>query len=416
MRKLRIAIIVLIALFAGVTLAALLMPDIYRVDKSIIINTDRERAYDYLKNPADWFRWAVWLEGSDYIYKPGEIPKIEATTPEAELHSLRFTEFIEDSLVQVEFTRVTDLNSVVRISLRAEDGGVKLLWNEFGETGSHPARRLMMNLFMESFFGPEIDRSLNDLKSILENKAFNGEIQDEKMNVRIIYDNSAHPGLDSGWGFSAIVGGVMFDTGNDFTKLIGNIKKLEIDPQSIRYLVLSHEHRDHTGGALELVGMLDSLQAVYVCKDFDDSQKAALVTSGATVVEADTATEITDNIYTSGSFPVSYHGGAFCEQALVMRHNAKIGIITGCSHPGIVEIAEKCRLDFAVESISFIAGGFHTNSLNNRELKALALELRSLGVERAAPMHCSGRAAYPAFREVFGDSALKLAAGDLIGF
>lgn len=55
-------------------------------------------------------------------------------------------------------------------------------------------------------------------------------------------------------GFSCVVqylkGNMIFDTGDKHQILKNNIKKLNIDPPFIDYLVVSHKHWDHKGGTV----------------------------------------------------------------------------------------------------------------------------------------------------------------------
>lgn len=84
-------------------------------------------------------------------------------------------------------------------------------------------------------------------------------------------------------------------------------------------------------------------------------------------------------------------------------------VITGCAHPGLTTIVrEVVRYTKRVRAL---IGGFHLMSEPYSVLKNIGEELRELGVEYVAPLHCSGsRTAY-----IFQDSGLKtmrLRAGD----
>ena len=71
------------------------------------------------------------------------------------------------------------------------------------------------------------------------------------MKITILYDNSANPGLKSGWGFSCLVDSgqkILFDTGDNGEKLMYNFEKLNIDPKSVDKVVLSHNHWVHVDG------------------------------------------------------------------------------------------------------------------------------------------------------------------------
>jgi len=72
--------------------------------------------------------------------------------------------------------------------------------------------------------------------------------------ITIVYDNEANASLKSGWGFSCLIETeekILFDTGDSGEKLIYNLRQLNIQPESIDAVVISHNHWDHTGGLEE---------------------------------------------------------------------------------------------------------------------------------------------------------------------
>jgi 7,8-dihydropterin-6-yl-methyl-4-(beta-D-ribofuranosyl)aminobenzene 5'-phosphate synthase len=78
------------------------------------------------------------------------------------------------------------------------------------------------------------------------------------LKITTVHDNNLHQyNLKDDWAFSCVVehpnGNVIFDTGAKPALLESNLKKLYINSQSIKYLIISHKHWDHTGGALWLL-------------------------------------------------------------------------------------------------------------------------------------------------------------------
>jgi metal-dependent hydrolase (beta-lactamase superfamily II) len=74
------------------------------------------------------------------------------------------------------------------------------------------------------------------------------------MKITIVYDNEANPGLESSWDFSCFIEGkerLLFDTSDNGEKLIYNMKQLNIVPETIDKVIISHNHWDHTGGLKE---------------------------------------------------------------------------------------------------------------------------------------------------------------------
>ena len=76
---------------------------------------------------------------------------------------------------------------------------------------------------------------------------------DGAVHVTIIYDNyQLDQDLDTDWGFACLVEyqdqALLFDAGRKAVLYKKNVALLQIKPQEIPTLFISHEHGDHTGG------------------------------------------------------------------------------------------------------------------------------------------------------------------------
>jgi 7,8-dihydropterin-6-yl-methyl-4-(beta-D-ribofuranosyl)aminobenzene 5'-phosphate synthase len=67
-----------------------------------------------------------------------------------------------------------------------------------------------------------------------------------KAILSIVYNNIARPGFKGFWGFGSVLDWkqkrYLFDTGMDADQLVFNMKKMNIDPNSIDEIILSHYH------------------------------------------------------------------------------------------------------------------------------------------------------------------------------
>ena len=82
------------------------------------------------------------------------------------------------------------------------------------------------------------------------------------MKITIVYDNQADEGLKPGWGFSCLIETkekILFDTGDSGENLIYNLRQLNIQPESVVAVVISHNHWDHTGGLKEFLKLNNSV-------------------------------------------------------------------------------------------------------------------------------------------------------------
>jgi 7,8-dihydropterin-6-yl-methyl-4-(beta-D-ribofuranosyl)aminobenzene 5'-phosphate synthase len=227
-----------------------------------------------------------------------------------------------------------------------------------------------------------------------------------------LYDNYKHnPELKTGWGFSCLVKvkdkDILFDTGADNPTLLSNMKKLKIDPREIDLVVLSHIHGDHTGG---LSGILEANSdiSVYLPKSFPQDFKDGVKSYKAKVVEVDDSATIYENVITTGEL-----GTYIKEQSLIVKTSKGLVVITGCAHPGIVEILKEAQ-KITGEDIYLVLGGFHLAGAGDSELKKIVKSFRELGVKKAAPCHCSGDRTRELFKEEYIEDFISNGVGKII--
>jgi 7,8-dihydropterin-6-yl-methyl-4-(beta-D-ribofuranosyl)aminobenzene 5'-phosphate synthase len=168
------------------------------------------------------------------------------------------------------------------------------------------------------------------------------------MKITIAYDNEAKKaGLRAGWGFSAYIEGqdappLLFDTGADSPTLLHNMKELNIDPETIGTIAISHAHGDHTGGLSEILKMSASAQLF-----LPGSSKAAFPGRKVTMVEG--PMEICTDIFSTGELEG-------IEQSLALKTDKGIFVLTGCAHPAMKSILAAAS---KFGKVYGIAGGFH---------------------------------------------------------
>jgi 7,8-dihydropterin-6-yl-methyl-4-(beta-D-ribofuranosyl)aminobenzene 5'-phosphate synthase len=233
-----------------------------------------------------------------------------------------------------------------------------------------------------------------------------------ELAIRIVHDNYAClDSLKTAWGFSAFVTGpektILFDTGSDGTLLLENLARLQIDPGRIDLVVLSHIHGDHTGGLTGLLQANPRMQVVLPAS-FPPRFKEAVRGYGATVVEIQGPQEICPGVYTTGVL-----GRRVKEQALAIRTPRGLVVLTGCAHPGIVNILKETRRLYE-DDLLLVLGGFHLEWVTRWRIKAILGIFRSYGVRYVAPTHCSGEKARRLFEQSYGPGYLDTGAGKMI--
>ncbi|MCM8776520.1 MAG: MBL fold metallo-hydrolase [Candidatus Omnitrophica bacterium] len=233
------------------------------------------------------------------------------------------------------------------------------------------------------------------------------------MNIKLLVDKKV-PSREyaSGWGFSAFINGrVLFDTGCDGKRLLKNMAKMEIDIERIESVVISHNHWDHWGGLKDFLRQHPGIQMWLGRDGFEKSRIRQSLPPGPVTHYPGRFSAVADNIYSTGEIEGRYLFKKMPEQSLVLKTANGLTVVTGCAHPGIIKILETVREQFK-EKIYLVLGGFHLFGKRRKTIRAIISRFQELGVEKAAPCHCSGKTALAMFHEAFGHNFIELKVGD----
>ena len=233
--------------------------------------------------------------------------------------------------------------------------------------------------------------------------------QQQDISITILYDNYVFTeGLKSDWGFSCILKGtektVLFDTGTKAELFLENIEKLKIDPKEVDIVVISHNHGDHTGGLFAFLGK-NSNVSVYLPPSCSSSFVQDVKGTGARVVIPDAPVEICKGAHLTGPM-----GTQIIEQSMIVDTAEGIVVITGCAHPGIVDIVRKSK-EIIPNDIYMVLGGFHLQRKTEAELKQIISEFRKLDVRKVGPTHCTGDRAIKMFKQAYESDFVRMGVG-----
>jgi metallo-beta-lactamase class B len=82
------------------------------------------------------------------------------------------------------------------------------------------------------------------------------DVEFQKVEPFKVFDNLYYvgPGYVSVWLLTTPEGNILFDSAQEpyVDYVINNIRKVGVDPKSIKYIILSHGHLDHFGGAAKI--------------------------------------------------------------------------------------------------------------------------------------------------------------------
>lgn len=235
------------------------------------------------------------------------------------------------------------------------------------------------------------------------------------MKIKVLFDKE---GLDKrlhvGWGVSFLIDDkILFDTGEKGQWLLENMAALKVDINKIEAVVISHDHWDHWGGLWDLLQQRKGMR-LYICPHFSREFKDKALALGAIVVEAERLTQIIQNVSSTGEIPGAYKGKYMAEQALVLKTNNGLTIVTGCAHPGILKMVEKTKTKFPDEPVYLVLGGFHLKESDKRAIEIVAENFKKMNIIKAGPTHCSGNQAEEIFKICYEDNFVSVKVGQEI--
>ena len=256
----------------------------------------------------------------------------------------------------------------------------------------------------------------------------------------------AQPGLASH--IETVVDGrshsLLFDFGPGFSGVSSNMDALNIQPENLEALALSHGHQDHVGG---LLGLLNSrkektLKGIPfyvgdeafaergVGKGPDDvhvnhrpPKKEEIEALGfVKIVEIKDPTPICPGACLTGRIervtdyervdprrwvrrgdhfaPENFIG----EQSVVLNLKGKgLVVFTGCAHVGVVNTVRHAQKMSGVTKVHAIMGGFHLTGAKEEVIRRTVADIKAMTPDYIMPMHCTGFEALTLFAKEMPD-------------
>ena len=242
---------------------------------------------------------------------------------------------------------------------------------------------------------------------------------------------------------------ILMDAGPPPDVALRNSERLGIDLKGIDAIVTSHGHYDHTGALLEILKHVHAQIPViahpqlfspkftlnpklrYVGVGFD---KNSIIAAGGTLLLARNSVQISNGLMTTGEvarltdFETAkgfwkVEGENFVQDEMIDEQavltNVKdrgLVVISGCSHPGIINTMKHATRISKINSICAVVGGFHLSGASVDRLRATTDELVRMNPEFVHPCHCTGSTATNRFTESLGPRCKQIMAGDTIEF
>lgn len=269
-----------------------------------------------------------------------------------------------------------------------------------------------------------------------------------------IVDNTARGSLWGEHGLAFLIEAedgtqVLLDTGQSGTVLLHNLAELKIDPGQIDVVVLSHGHKDHTGGLVALLERSPGLP-VYAHPNLfrgrfvrrEDRKivavglplkREALAAEVELHLSAESA-EIVPGVWTTGEIihrpepegrsdrhlvragegwaPDPYRD----DMSLLLDTAQGLVLSCGCCHAGLLNTLLQVRRTFEGDIIA-VTGGTHLVSADEAHLAHVVDVLRDeYGSPHLYLNHCTGEKARFALTTAFGDRVHFCPGGTVLSF
>jgi 7,8-dihydropterin-6-yl-methyl-4-(beta-D-ribofuranosyl)aminobenzene 5'-phosphate synthase len=233
---------------------------------------------------------------------------------------------------------------------------------------------------------------------------------------------------------------VLFDTGAREETVLRNAEELGVDLAGVTDVVLSHNHRDHTGGLLALRRAISAksplaLSRAHVApgiflrrsfagpRSFNGDMRAvrsAYEASGGKVLEHAKAEPLAPGVWLTGPVPRRYpernwsKGSQIVtaegavedtipeDQSLVVELPDGVLVVTGCAHAGIGNILAQAREMVPGKPVRALVGGLHLLDADDAALAWTADRMREAGVRQILGAHCTGLEAVYRLRALLG--------------
>jgi len=229
------------------------------------------------------------------------------------------------------------------------------------------------------------------------------------MNAKVlcVYDegaieNTSYIGAE---GFSILVEvdgeRTLFDVGKRGSYLIHNLEHLEIKPDSIKRVVISHNHRANMGSLGKLLNNRTEPLDIYVNASFGQLKKMfnrpllnedQMSKANFHIMEGNT--DLSEHLRAIGPF------GGLEEFSLVLSSIEGPVVISACYHSGVGPVLTEVRSVYGKDPCHLI-GGLHVKKANQKIIDPVADVIKDFGSPHMHLCHCAENGAMTYMRVRF---------------
>jgi len=240
---------------------------------------------------------------------------------------------------------------------------------------------------------------------------------------------------------------ILLDTGQGQT-LTANAAALALPLSAVDSVILSHGHWDHVGGLMPLFET-GARPSIYLHPDvlrprwskwhkppeeqmgLPPAVTEALHTQSRKLIWTTQPTQVAEALWVTGPVPRKTDfedvGGPFYldakfttpdpitdDQAVWFETKDGLTVLLGCAHAGVINTLDYIAELSGGKRIRTVIGGMHLLRARAPRLEATVAALKSHGVERIGPLHCTGNRSSTYLREKMPDACFSCMAGTQI--
>jgi 7,8-dihydropterin-6-yl-methyl-4-(beta-D-ribofuranosyl)aminobenzene 5'-phosphate synthase len=251
----------------------------------------------------------------------------------------------------------------------------------------------------------------------------------KSLKVTVLSTMLADRGIGE-WGFAALVevdgARWLFDTGARPDTVLANARELGVDLSTITDVILSHNHRDHTGGLLALRRELGKQNPKALARahvgagifwsrpspegegNYVLEMRREYEAGGGVFVVHEKPLEMAPGVWLTGRVPrvhpeknyprrgqVRAPSGLVADDipedlSMVFDTAEGLVVLSGCGHAGLINTVDHARKVVRAAPIHAAIGGFHLFPLDDAGLAWTSEKLAAAGIAWFLGAHCTG--------------------------
>ncbi|HHU77132.1 MAG TPA: MBL fold metallo-hydrolase [Firmicutes bacterium] len=296
--------------------------------------------------------------------------------------------------------------------------------------------------------------------------------------ITLCENTATMPGFLGDWGLSILIKDgnerILFDTGWSNHVALHNAKIFDIDLSTVGKIVLSHAHKDHTGGLREVIRKTGKTEIIAHPAVWDEKylraaqplvnfwnedyplaeevsgaripyqekikfggipfRRCELEYLGADFKLSKKPVQVTENVFTTGEVPLETEyekiGSAFFykdqdvfyedtlpdDLSLIIKTGKGLVVVLGCAHRGMINNVRHAQKVTGEERIYAVIGGTHLIGAPDDRINKSIQDLRKIGVKKIGVSHCTGLKASAMLMQEFKEDFFLNNAGSILVF